>query len=184
MNEFELIKLAREGNKAATTRLLLDNRNMVAIVVNRLIFESDNRKDVIQGVFVKAIDGIRAFKGSCKFSTWLYRLAINEAIEYNRKKLHMKNNTENFTDEMLYCDSNQESGFEYMSRKEISFVISSTLQKLPFDQRTAFSLYYYSGYSGKEGADVMKITEDNFFMKLKTARDRVRRSLVAKGIAK
>jgi DNA-directed RNA polymerase specialized sigma24 family protein len=52
----------------------------------------------------------------------------------------------------------------------------------PLSEKTAFSLFYYSGFSGKEAAEAMKISEDNFYMKLKAARDRIRTGLKKKGV--
>lgn len=180
MNEQKLISLARSGDKAAITELLMEHRNIVGAVVNRLIYEPENRKDVIQSVFMRAIKGISEYNGNCRFSTWLYKLTVNESINYNRKKLRIKKISDAVMFEPLSL-SGLPDGFETVYQKEISGIISEALETVPLDQKAVFNLYYICGHSGKDGAEIMKISEDNFFMKLKSARDRVRKYLIKQG---
>lgn len=180
MENTELINAARDGDKGAIHQLLMMYRTMVASVVARLVFEEDNRSDVLQNIFVKAVKAIGTFGGSCKFSTWLYRIAVNEVAEYTRQLMRSKNR---FTscDEDIFMDLNSPDGLDNYTNKELSLCINETLSRLPIDQKTAFSLYYFCGYSGRDAAGVLSISEDNFFMKLKAARDKVKKALIAKG---
>lgn len=180
MENTELISAARDGKSSALNELFMMYRNMVASVVARMVFEEDNRRDVIQNVFVKAARAIQTFRGTCKFSTWLYRIAINETAEYNRQLLRSTGLFSMF-DEDVFKDPDKPDGLENYTRKELSLCINDTLNTIPSDQKTAFSLFYFCGYSGREAADVLMITEDNFFMKLKAARDKVKKNLIAKG---
>jgi RNA polymerase sigma factor (sigma-70 family) len=82
-----LIRNAQNGDRSALTKLLMENRNLVAAVVSRFVFDRDCHKDVIQNVFMKVVDSITSFRNQCRFATWLYRISVNECCEYNRKKL-------------------------------------------------------------------------------------------------
>jgi RNA polymerase sigma-70 factor, ECF subfamily len=180
-NENE-IQAAIDGDKHALAQLLMEHRGLVASVVCRSVYEADNRKDVVQNIFMKVVKAIREFKGECKFSTWIYRIAINEVAAYSRSRLRLKNrvlSSEN--DLVIFKDINSPDGLETYTKKEISIAINSSVNDLPLEQKTAFSLFYFCGYSGKEAAEVLHITEDNFFMKLKSGRDKVRKSLISKG---
>jgi RNA polymerase sigma-70 factor (ECF subfamily) len=182
MENKECILAARNGDKHAMTQLLMEYRNLVSSVVCRTVFEKDNRKDIIQNVFFKVVKAIHEFNGTCKFSTWLYRISINEVAEYNRSLLRSKETFQSIeTDEDIFQDINSTDGLEAYTKKEISISINTAVNELPLEQKTAFSLFYFCGYSGKDAAQVLNVTEDNFFMKLKAARDKVRKALVSKG---
>jgi RNA polymerase sigma factor (sigma-70 family) len=183
MDEQNLIVKAKSGDNSAITRLLMENRNLVAAVVSRLVYEPENRKDVIQSVFMHAIRGIAEFNSSCRFSSWLYRLTVNQAVDYNRKKLQIRKIADAFNFDPDFNGRPSPDGFDSVSKKELANVINEALEKVPLDQKAAFNMFYFCGHSGKECAEVMKITEDNFFMKLKAARDRIRKVLVNKGWA-
>jgi RNA polymerase sigma-70 factor (ECF subfamily) len=182
MEEINLINAARKGDRAAITELLLAYRDLVANVVNRTVYEQDARKDVIQSIFLKAAIAIENFRGGCKFSTWLYRLALNESVEQNRKRLrwnHVRESLEN--DRPLFHSADAPDGLESLTRKEIAHAVADALGDLSMDKKTAFLLFYMGGYSGRDAAAQMKITEENFFMKLKAARDRVKKVLIDRG---
>lgn len=182
MENRDLITAAISGDKNALSGLLMEYRGMVASVVARSVFETDNRRDVVQNVFVKAVNAISGFNGTCKFSTWLYRIAMNEVADYNRSLLRFKDNFKSTDSECdLFVDINSPDGLEQYTKKEISVSINASVNELPIDQKAAFSLFYFCGFSGKEAAASLNITEDNFFMRLKAARDKVRKRLIEKG---
>jgi RNA polymerase sigma-70 factor (ECF subfamily) len=182
MEETTLITAARQGDKAAITELLLAHRDLVAGVVNRMVYNREIRIDVIQTIFLKAVSGIKAFNGNCKFSTWLYRLSLNESTEQNRKSLRWDRVTEALdADRPLFPASDVPDGLEALTHKEIASAVTIALNDISLDKKTAFLLFYIGGYSGKDAAAQMKISEQNFFMKLKAARDRVRKSLIDQG---
>ena len=182
MEETNLIKAARQGDRAALTRLLLAYRDLVAGVVNRTVYQPESRKDVIQSIFYKAVASLQEFKGNCRFSTWLYRLALNESIEQNRRKLRWDHVQEALSNETpVFTPFDAPDGLESITRKEIAHAINLALSEVSLDKKTAFLLFYIAGYSGKDAAEQMKISTENFFMKLKAARDRVKKSLIDQG---
>lgn len=182
MEENNLIKAAQKGDQAALTRLLLAYRDLVAGVVNRTVYQPEARKDVIQAIFLKAVSCIQDFRENCKFSTWLYRVALNESIEQNRKNLRWEHVQQALTNETpLFQTFDAPDGLESLTRKEISHAINFALNEISLDKKTAFLLFYIAGYNGKDAAAQMKITQENFFMKLKAARDRVKKTLIDQG---
>lgn len=182
MEETTLITAARKGDRAALTELLLNHRELVAGVVNRAVYDPDSRKDVIQSIFLKAVTSIRSFRGTCRFSTWLYRLALNESIEQNRRKLRWNTLQDALADSRpLFPVPDNPDQLDTVSRKEITRTINDALNTVSLDKKTAFFLFYIAGYSGKDAATQMKISTENFFMKLKAARDHVKKVLISRG---
>ena len=167
MNTNDLIVEAKNGSKNALSILLLNNKGIVTAVVQRFLFEHEQCEDIIQTIFAKAINTIKQFNGACRFSTWLYRIAVNECVEYIRKKTRAKKYFSSISDNFrVFPDSNSPDAIAQLSDQELRNDIQHALQSLPLDQKTAFSLYYFGNYSGKEAADALNITEANFFMKL------------------
>lgn len=179
METEDLIRQAQNGDRQALTKLLMNNRNLVAAVVCRFVFDRDCHKDVIQNVFMKVINGISSFQNQCKFATWLYRISVNECCEYNRKKLK---NSIFINDTAPFEDPSAPDGLANISSNEIRSEISSALKEISIDKKSAFTLFYMGGFSGKEASEALGITEANFFMKLKAARDHVRNHLREKGL--
>jgi RNA polymerase sigma-70 factor (ECF subfamily) len=177
------IEDAKKGDKAALSSLLIDNKGIVAAVVTRMVYDRDCHKDIIQNVFVKIVAGLNGFQGQCRFSTWVYRIAVNESLEHLRKLGYFeKLKEEVFFDDCMKGDYDQDDSLESISKREVLNWVNEGLSSCTLNEKTAFSLFYYSGFSGKEAAEAMKISEDNFYMKLKAARDRIRVSLRKKGV--
>ncbi len=182
MENQTIIQAARNGDKNALSSILIDHRNLIASVVCRCINDEENRRDVVQEILYKVIKLFNSYNGNCKFSTWLYRIAMNEAIDFNRSKIRAKKRYETIDSQTdIFQDLNAIDGLDAYTKKEISIAINETVNSLPLDQKTAFSLFYFCGYKGKDASEVLKISEENFFMKLKAARDKVRKALYAKG---
>ena len=182
MNTGDLIIEAKNGSRRALSALLLNNKGIVASVVKRFIFEQEQYEDIIQTIFAKVINTIKQFNGACRFSTWLYRIAVNECIEYIRSKARIKKYFTSMQDDFsVFPDCNTPDAIARLSDYELRTQIQQAISLLPLDQKTAFSLYYFGNYTGREVADVLNITEANFFMKLKAARDAVKRRLIEQG---
>jgi RNA polymerase sigma-70 factor, ECF subfamily len=182
MTTEELITAAKSGNRSALSALLLDHRSLVAAVVNRFVYDGDIKKDVIQNIFLKAIKHIGQFSGLCKFSTWLYRISLNECLEAGRAVSREKQRIRPLFDDTIDAiDPGAPDAFTHASSQELKEAIGALLQKLPLDQKTVFSLFYFGNYAGKEIAEALSISEANVFMKLKAGRDAIKKGLVAKG---
>jgi RNA polymerase sigma-70 factor (ECF subfamily) len=184
MTAEELIEKAQRGDRPALTRLLLDHRELVAAVVSRFVSDPEQRKDVIQNIFISVISHIGRFAGLSRFSTWLYRLSINECIEHCRKICRSRQHSETLSHNSSgFIALNAPDPLAAATSAELRGTLSAILATLPLDQKTAFSLFYFGSYTGREGAEAMSISEANFFMKLKSARDAVKQKLTEKGWA-
>jgi RNA polymerase sigma-70 factor (ECF subfamily) len=182
MTTEQLISAAKTGDRSALNDLLLNHRSLVAAVVNRFVYDRDLKKDVIQNIFLKAINHIGQFSGLCKFSTWLYRISLNECIEAGRMISREKQRSRPLFDEAFDAvDPGAPDAFSNASSRELKDEIGALLQKLPLDQKTVFSLFYFGNYAGKEIAEALSISEANVFMKLKAGRDAIKKGLAAKG---
>ena len=80
LDEAELIRRCKKGERAAFDQLYREHRRMVAANLFRVLGERSDLDDLVQGVFVIAFRGLERFRGDAKLSTWLYRICVNVAL--------------------------------------------------------------------------------------------------------
>jgi RNA polymerase sigma-70 factor (ECF subfamily) len=177
----DLVAAAQSGDRKALSELLMDNRSVIAAAVSRVAWDRDRVPDIVQSALVRAVKSIRQFSHRCAFSTWLYRIAVNESIESNRRSARARR-TEVQSDQLeLFADLNASDGLAAAEMSEVMSAVREEVASLSLSHRTAFSLFYFGGYTGAEAAESLGITEANFFMRLKAARDSVREGLRRRG---
>jgi RNA polymerase sigma-70 factor (ECF subfamily) len=177
------ITQARSGDKQALSRLLMDHRALVGSVVQRFAWEASQRPDLAQAVMLKAVQSIREFRNGCAFATWLYRIAVNVCTDANRGVVRDRKRRGGGEDALaVFPDLNAPDGLAAAESSEIRLRVQKAVKALPLGERTAFTLFYFAGYSGKEIAEAMSISEPNVFMKLKGGRDKVREVLRSSGV--
>lgn len=84
--DFERVRQAKEGDKAVFGTLVNQYYEMVYAVVFGVVRHREAARDVTQEVFVKAWRQIQKFAGDSKFKTWIYRIAVNAAIDWTRQR--------------------------------------------------------------------------------------------------
>jgi RNA polymerase sigma-70 factor (ECF subfamily) len=85
-DERQLVRRAQAGDEAAYEELVRTHQHRVVAIASRLLRGSEDAEDVAQQVFVKAYFSLRRFDQRSKFSTWLYKIAVNECWNHLRKK--------------------------------------------------------------------------------------------------
>lgn len=113
---------------------------------------TEDAEDILQEGFIKVYRNISRFRGDGSFEGWIRRIFVNTAIEHYRKTAHMHPVTEqqeqNVTDR-------EWTAFDKMAAKDLVRLI----QTLSPGYRTVFNLYVVEGYTHKEIADMMGISE-------------------------
>jgi RNA polymerase sigma-70 factor (ECF subfamily) len=113
---------------------------------------NDDAQDILQDGFVKVFGNIAKFKGTGSFEGWIRRIIVNTAIEHFRKKNTLQA-IDGHTENQLADD--QTNIFNLLEAKELLDVIKS----MPAGYRTVFNLYAVEGYTHKEIATMMNLTE-------------------------
>ncbi len=108
--------------------------------IRRIVLCHDDANDVLQNVFIKAWDNLDDFQEKSKISTWLYRIAINEALDFLRKQKHRLTAASTSSDtpvaNMLMAD-------EYFDGDEAQALLQEAIARLPDVQRVVFNLRYF-----------------------------------------
>jgi len=118
----------------------------------RYAHEQEEAKDILQDGFVKVFQNLSKYKGTGAFEGWLRRIIVNTAIEHYRKK----NNTYEIQDTHEESVTDRDiSALEKMAAADILKMVKA----LPNGYRTVFNLFAIEGYSHKEIAEMLNISE-------------------------
>jgi len=176
------------GNRAEFARLVDAYSSPIYRLGLRMLGNPQDAEDVLQNTFLNALTHLSSFEGRSSISTWLYRIAANEALMLIRKKkpeVSLEGSdhaNENETAENLkptqFADWSALPEEELLST-EGKKILDSTIQTLPESLRIVFVLRDMEGLSIKENADALDLTETNVKTRLLRARMFLRKSLSA-----
>jgi RNA polymerase sigma factor (sigma-70 family) len=133
----------------------------------------DQAKDILQDGFVKVFEKISQFEGRGHFEGWLRRVIVNTALSEYRKQRHLTFEANS----PISADEEAEENVECdISAQELMEII----QELPPQYKMVFNLYAIEGYSHKEIADTLNISEGTSKSNLSRARDILKKKIAAK----
>jgi RNA polymerase sigma-70 factor (ECF subfamily) len=154
MNDETLVSECVSGNEKAQ-RLLFDRYSGKMLGVSmRYINDKERAKDVLQDAFIKVFKNLKKFKNDGSLEGWIRRIVVNTALDQIRKNKKRQSDVEldnsflelttnNFTEERLQAES-----------------LMKIVQDLPDGYRTIFNLFAIEGYSHKEIAKKLNISEN------------------------
>lgn len=123
--------------------------------IRRIVLNHDDANDVMQNVFIKAWTNLDEFQNKSKFSTWLYRIAINESLDFVRKQ---KSSSYVSSDEDLSV-ANKLMADEYFDGDETQAQLQEAISLLPEVQRMVFTLRYYDEMKYSEISKLLGTSE-------------------------
>lgn len=139
----------------AFTAMVEQYREPLYWKIRRIVLTHDDADDVLQNTFVKAWVNLDTFEGKSKLSTWLYRIAVNEAIDFLRKKRHV--DTVDVDD--ANGVANQLMADEYFDGDEADAMLQQAIARLPEVQRAVFTLRYYDEMKYSEMSKLLDTSE-------------------------
>jgi RNA polymerase sigma-70 factor, ECF subfamily len=181
LSEEKLIAKARRGNHEAFTELVQKHSGKIYGVSLRMLKNREDAEDNVQNVLVKAYYNLSRFEGQSQFSTWLFRITINEALmKLRRHKPERFVNTSEATSEAGAFanypeieDHRQNHEREFINRE----LATKALQSLNPSLRNTFVLQKAEGWTNRELARAMGITVETVKSRVFRARTRSRRKL-------
>ena len=168
----ETVKRCQSGQSSAQHDLYEACQHDIFGLMVRMVGRQD-AADVSQQVFMQAFRKINQFQGQSKFTTWLYRLAVNESLQYLRKSKRQKQETL-VHDPVDGRPTNQR-------RDEAKDLLEKALQKLEPLMRSIFLLKESQGLSYREIAEATEIPEGTVGSRLNRARRQLRENLLELG---
>ncbi len=172
---------AQGGDETALADLLQRYRDPVFAFVFRQLGQAASAEDVAQEAFVRAFQNIGSFRfrRGARFSTWLFQLARNAALdELRRQRRQPRNDSEAAAAEP--ADPGPDAARQLINR-ELGDAIARAVATLPEDQRTALVLTEYHGLPATEVARVLNGSVRGAEARLFRARQAVRTQLARQG---
>lgn len=176
------------GNRAEFARLVDTYSSPIYHLGLRMLGNAQDAEDVLQNTFLNALTHLSGFEGRSSVSTWLYRIAANEALMLIRRKkpeVSLEGSDDVSENENIgdlkptqFADWSALPEDELLSN-EGKKILDSTIQMLPESMRIVFILRDMEGLSIKETADALELTETNVKTRLLRARMFLRESLSA-----
>lgn len=120
--------------------------------VRRMVENHDDANDILQNTFLKAWQSVEGFRGDAKLSTWLYKIALNEAITFlarERKRLNLS-----LDDEESHLVNLIESD-EYVDGDELAVKLRKAVASLPEKQRLVFNMKYYDEMKYEQMSEIL-----------------------------
>lgn len=146
-------------------------------VVLRMTDHYEESEDITQTVFVKAFQKLDTFNPHYKFFSWLYRIAVNESLNFLKQRKHLVE-----LDESLNLLSNEKSPEDQYDVLETSRDIQQALMDLKTQYRTVIILKHFQNLSYREISLILGVKEKTVKSRLFTARQQLKNILLQKGI--
>ncbi len=149
------VRKAQEGSRKAFDRLVRRYTGPIFRLVYDMTGNYEDAQDLTQDAFIKAFNHIEGYRGDAKFSTWLYRIAYNVAIDFLRRAQKTKYDLDHRLQRDADGSDSIGPGIHFDEKEHIQ----KALQQLTPSQRTAVVLKYYHGMRMKEIGDVLGCSE-------------------------
>jgi RNA polymerase sigma-70 factor (ECF subfamily) len=144
-----------DGKEDAFTQLLKRHRETVFFQIKKMVLEHADADDIAQAVWIKVWNKLDGFKHESAFSTWLFRIAYNETLNFIAQKKRLKTHTtQNELDHSLEHPSSQNA----LKETEIQIKLERAIAELPEKQRFVFMLRYYEAFDYEKIASITGTT--------------------------
>ncbi len=140
-DEGNIVRLLRneKTRSLAFTQVVEEYKEKLYWQIRRMVLSHDDADDVLQNTFIKAWMGLDSFRGEAKLSTWLYRIASNETINF----LERRKKTITSIDDADNGVALQLEGDPYFDGDETQRQLQEAIATLPVRQRQVFNLKYF-----------------------------------------
>ena len=165
---------SRNGDHAAFEALIRKYQQMVHSLTFRMTGSVADCKDLAQETFIRAYQQLDSFGGTAKFSSWLYRIAINACLDWRRREQRRERLHQNWSEDAVTDGAGPESGLDL---DELSRQVQVALMKLPEKQRAAVVLTVYGGNSHADAAKILGCSETTVSWRIFTARRKLKQLL-------
>ncbi len=184
--EAALVAELQAGSEEAFNYVLGVYKNPIYSLIAHILGNDADAADVLQNVFVKVFRGIAQFHGNSTLKTWLYRIAVREALNYRRgwfrRHVHEPFSLDEESTEpvaALAAKPDGDSPYETLELAERQRLVKGALAALPLPYRAVLVLREIDEMAYDEIAEVLGIAEGTVKSRLMRGRELLRRKLAA-----
>jgi RNA polymerase sigma-70 factor (ECF subfamily) len=183
----EIVRKIREGETALFEVLMRRHNQRVYRAVRAVMNEEADVEDVMQQAYINAFTHLDQFEERAQFSTWLTRIALNEAFAKRRKikgpgsvvriRLELDDDRRGYMDTLISPEADPE---RQAYAEELRRVLEAAVEALPDNYRTVFMLRDIEGLSTSETGEGLGLGEEAVKTRLHRARAMIRRSVASR----
>ncbi len=157
--EVRLARAAAAGDERSLVSLMRANNRRLYRTARSILRDDSEAEDVVQDTYLKAIPAMKEFRGEAKLSTWLVRIAVNEAVLKLRQRERRPQSADNITDleDRLAERALAETPEDLALRGETRRLIEQKIDRLPAAFRTVFVLRALEELSVEEVSACLRI---------------------------
>lgn len=176
-----MISALQQGQEPAFRQLVETYQHMVFRTALDIIQHQQEAEDVAQEVFIQAYRSVAEFRGDSKISTWLYRITISKALNWQRKKKAVKRFSLKHILGLDEKTANEAKDFQHpgvlSENKEDANLLFRSLKELPENQQAAFILLKVEGLSYEEVSAIMELSVKALESLMHRAKENLRKKL-------
>lgn len=177
LSDEEIVKRVLAGDTGLFELLIRRHDQRVYRLARAIVRNEADAEDIAQETYLRAFQHLTQFAGRAKFTTWLLRIALHEALARYRDSARFEELDDIAESEAGHTDP-RSSPEQMAARGEIRDVVKRAIDELPPTLRTVLMLREIEGMSTPEAAAVLEISEDNLNVRLHRAKAALREKLV------
>ena len=170
--EAPLLRAAADGDSAAFEALVRPHLGMFFRVIDRILGNEAESQDALQDALITLFRELPNFQGASKFSTWAYRICVNQALMARRKRVRRREDAiedlmprfgddgHHMSEDIVLDWSEDAEALVMVQQEELKSRVRAGLDRLSDDQRAVFVLRDLEGWNTEEIADHLGITRE------------------------
>jgi RNA polymerase sigma-70 factor (ECF subfamily) len=186
LSDQEVVARAREGREPAYRELIRRYERPVFSLIFRMVRDRELAEDLAQETFVKALNAVESYRPEFKFSSWIFKIANNAAIDHLRRRelqtLSLEGAPNAVTPEAIEATALQlrdrlETPLEELEARELGGQIESAIARLRPEYRSCILLRHVEGRAYEEIAEILDLPLGTVKTYIHRARNELRASL-------
>jgi RNA polymerase sigma-70 factor (ECF subfamily) len=186
LTDQEVVLLARSGREAAYRELVRRYERPIFALLYRMVRDRELAEDLAQETFVKALNAIESYRPEFKFSSWIFKIANNAAIDHLRRReldtLSLDGSPHAETPEAmqataLQIGARQESPLDAVEARELGGAIEAAIGRLRPEYRSCILLRHVEGRAYEEIAEILDLPLGTVKTYIHRARNELRLAL-------
>jgi len=190
IDDKKLARMCVAGDQGAMKILITKHQDRVYNIIHKICINSDDAAELTQDTFVKVLENIAKFKGQSSLYTWIFRIAVNAALNFRKRQL--KVGFESLDKSVDRFDAESRNRFkDYLADKsaadpavlaedkELYALAMSSIEQLDDEHRAVIVLRDVEGLSYLEMSEVLEVELGTVKSRLSRAREALRRIVKA-----
>jgi RNA polymerase sigma-70 factor, ECF subfamily len=178
LNDAALVRRSLDGDREAFGVLVSRHARSILSVTSRMLGPAADAEDVAQETFVAAFKSLSSFQFDAKFSTWLYRIAVNKCTDVLRARRPTVSLDEGGDDgSAVWEAADEETPHSELEQIELAWELEKGIQALPHLYRESFVLKHIEGLGYDEMSEILGVHRDTLKMRVYKARTMLCQSL-------